>query len=175
MSRGFSLLEVLVAITIMVTGVASLAQLFVLSAKNNTGARATTMATLLAAQKMEQLRALTWSFDRFGTPLGDTTTDTATVPESAAGGTGLSPSRAGTLSANAVGYVDYLDANGNSLGGQWTTAPGQAAFVRRWSIDSLPDDPNDTLVLQVLVAALTHRGVGVADAHLVTLKTRKAM
>lgn len=180
---GFSLIETLVATTIMIIGVASLAQLFVLSTKANTSGKVTTMATVLAEQKMEQLRSLEWGFDTLGLPLTDITTNTATVPESATGGTGLSPSPTKTLATTTVGYVDFLDANGASLGGASTTPPAGAAFIRRWSVEPLPTNPNNTLVLQVLVTRLRNRGTADTatdvrrlpdEARLISVKTRKA-
>ena len=55
--QGFSIIEVLVATTVMAVGLAALAQLFALSVGVNTRARHTTMATVLARQKIEELRA----------------------------------------------------------------------------------------------------------------------
>src|ERR1043166_4220241 len=89
---GFSLLEVLVATTMMAVGLTALAQLFALSTRTNHSARTTTYAAVLAQQKMEQLRGLTWGFDNLGLPITDTTTNISVVPEVANGGTGLSPS-----------------------------------------------------------------------------------
>src|SRR5262249_31726318 len=51
---GFSLLEVIVATTLLLVGVVSLAHLFVVSSKANRSAQATSKASLLAVQKMEQ-------------------------------------------------------------------------------------------------------------------------
>ena len=180
--RGFSLLEVLFATTMLVVGVAGLAQLFALSTRTNTSARATTFASLLAQQKMEQLRGLTWGFDTLGLPLTDTSTNIAAAVESPTGGTGLTPSPTGTLGSNTNGYVDYLDATGKSLG-SGSNAPQGTVFVRRWSIEPLPTNPNNTLVLQVLVFRNGSRGavdntVGVKrlpdEARIISVKTRKA-
>src|SRR5437870_3172963 len=95
--RGFSLLEVLIATTILATAVTALAQLFAVSTRANANARTTTFASVLAQQKMEQLRGLTWGFDIQGLPTSDTSTDLTVVPEKPTGGTGLSPSPGGTL------------------------------------------------------------------------------
>lgn len=166
----------------MTTALAALAEMFVIGTQSNHNARTTTFAATLAEQKMEQLRGLTWGFDTLGLPLSDTSTDTTVVPASPTGGTGLAPSPAGTLSSNTAGYCDYLDVNGASLGGGATAPPG-TVYVRRWSIEPLPTNPNNTLVLQVLVTRNRDRGqadvvAGVGrlpdEARVVTVKTRKA-
>jgi prepilin-type N-terminal cleavage/methylation domain-containing protein len=54
-SRGFSLVEVLIATTIAVMALASLAQMFVLAAAANRASRTRTLATILARDKMEAL------------------------------------------------------------------------------------------------------------------------
>jgi len=180
--RGFSLIEVLVATTILAVALSALAQLFAVSTKANTSARSTSFAAILAQQKMEQLRGLTFGFDNLGLPISDTTTDVTTVPETLAGGPGLSPSPAGTLSQNTGGYCDFLDERGNPLGGG-TVPPATTAYIRRWSVEPLPTNPNNTLVLQVLVTRLRNRGTADQttdvkrlpdEARMVSLKTRKA-
>jgi len=181
---GFSLLEVMIATSLLTVAISSLAQLFVVSARANTSARATTYASVLAQQKMEQLRGLTWGFDSLGLPLTDTTTDVSVVPEEAAPGRGLSPSStgggAGTLGVNTDGYCDFLDDSGRWLAGG-TSAPSGTAYLRRWSVDPLPTNPNNTVVLQVFVTrnrdrAATATGIVRApdEARLVSAKTRKA-
>jgi hypothetical protein len=52
---GSTLVEVLVATLVLVTGVLGIAQLFLIAAATNAAARDTTFATTLAAQKVEQL------------------------------------------------------------------------------------------------------------------------
>ena len=54
-AAGFSLVEVLVATVVVTVGVASLAQLIVLSARANRIATTTSVTVLLAEQKMEEL------------------------------------------------------------------------------------------------------------------------
>lgn len=56
-TSGFSLVEVLVATGLLVTAIASLAQLFALAARANLDAGHMTWTTVLAAQKIEELRA----------------------------------------------------------------------------------------------------------------------
>ena len=88
----------------MTVALASLAQLFLISTKANQSARLTTTASVLAQQKMEQLRGLTWGFDIIGLPLSDTTSDLTVVPEQPQGGPGLTPSPEGSLQSNVDGY-----------------------------------------------------------------------
>src|SRR5262245_63191796 len=127
----------------MAVGLASLAQLFLISTKSNQSARLTTTASVLAQQKMEQLRGLTWGFDMIGLPLSDTTSDLTVVPEQPQGGPGLTPSPDGALRNNFDGYCDFLDGSGQSLGGG-TAVPPNTVYVRRWSIEPLPTNPNNT-------------------------------
>lgn len=179
---GFSLIEVMFATAILATAVASLAQLFAISTRANAGARATTFASVLAQQKMEQLRGLTWGFDTLGLPLTDTQSDTTAAAETPTGGRGLTASVAGTLGANTDGFCDFLDQKGASLGGG-TTPPAGTLYIRRWSIEPLPTNPNNTIVLQVLVTRNRNRGsadtaLGVNrlpdEARIISVKTRKA-
>jgi len=181
-ARGFSLLEVLVATTLLTVSLAALAQLFAIATRANSSARATTYATVLAQQKMEQLRSLTWGFDTLGLPLTDTSTDITVVPERETGGNGLSPSPANTLGQNIEGYVDYLDTFGRALGGG-PMPPEGTVYIRRWSVEPLPTNPGNTIVLQVLVTRRRTRGAAEKatpvrrlpdEALMISVKTRKA-
>lgn len=58
MQRGFSLVEVLVALTIFIAIAVGVAQLFASSTTANAAARAVTVASILAMEKLEELRAL---------------------------------------------------------------------------------------------------------------------
>src|SRR5882672_2242131 len=89
-ASGFSLVETLVAVSLMATAIVTLAQLFALSTRTNVAAHYTTYAAVLAEQKLEELRGLSWGFDTQGLPVSDSTTNTAVSPEDPIGGTGLS-------------------------------------------------------------------------------------
>lgn len=173
---GFSLLEVLVATTVFAVAVAGLADVCAMATRANATARATTVATMLAVQKMEQLRALTWGFDELSQPLSDTTTDISGSADTRNAGAGLSPSPRGALAQNTAGYCDFLDAAGQPLGGG-AVPPATAVFVRRWSVEPLPSNPADTLVLQVIVTRAVRgaaaRGPLPDDARIVSVKGRK--
>lgn len=177
-NAGFSLLEVLVASALLASALVSLAQLFAMSTRTNIGARNSTYAAILAQQKLEELRSLSWGFDQVGLPTSDITTDTSVTPENPVGGTGLSPSPSSALQDNTAGWVDYIDGYGNKVAN-----PGNALYARRWMVSPLPTNPNNTLVIQVLVYRVT-RDRGDAEqgsvkrlpeeARMVTVKTRKA-
>jgi len=127
--RGFSLLEVLVAATIVIVGVAALAQLMAFATHANLRGKQTTIAAALAQDKIEEL-----------------------LPDSAFG----DPSPPDTLDANVEGYCDFVDAAGRLLGAG-PAAPAGSAYLRRWSVDPLPGSINHTSILQVLVADLRGR------------------
>jgi prepilin-type N-terminal cleavage/methylation domain-containing protein len=183
-NAGFSLIEVVVAMGLLTVVSLGVAQLFAASTHLNVTARSQTSTTALAEQKMEQLRSLTWGFDAdgLGLPVTDTTSDVAVWPPSQSG-RGLNPSPAGTLESNTAGYVDFVDAGGAWVG-TGATPPATAAYVRRWSITPLPTNPNNTLVIQVLVSPLANELARQAsgaprirmpgDTLLVSVRTRKA-
>jgi Tfp pilus assembly protein PilV len=59
--RGFALPDALLASTLLVVGVLSLTQIFLLAGRANQAARHLTVGSVLAAQKIEELRSTPWS------------------------------------------------------------------------------------------------------------------
>ncbi len=186
--RGFTLAEVAVSTGLMAVAAIGVAQLFAVAVNANLASRGQTSSAVLAVQKMEQLRSLTWGYAEgpsgaVGAAITDLTTN-LTIDPPAAGGAGLSPSPANSLDQNTAGYVDYVDALGNWVGTGGTPPPG-TVYVRRWSIEPLPTNPNDTLVLQVRVIPArreARRTNGSAarskledETILVSVKTRRAL
>jgi type II secretory pathway pseudopilin PulG len=179
---GFSLVETLVATMLLATAVTASAHLFAVATRSNVAAQRSTFASTLAQEKMEQLRGLSWGYDEIGLPINDYTTNTTVDPPEPEGGTGLSQSPDDSLAANTNGYVDYLNRFGDTLGGGMD-APEGTVYVRRWSVEPLPTNPNNTLVLQVIVFSVGDRddeGSGPVmnrvrdEARLVSVKTRKS-
>ena len=158
---GFSLVEVLVALGLIVILITSLAPLFALAAASNVAARARTAAALLAEEKLEELRELPFGVDRAGAPVTDLATDTK-GDVFASGGTGLTPG--GSVDITVANYSDYVDLFGHR------TDAARAAFVRRWSIQPLASDPANAIVIRVVVI----RPADKTALHLLAVRTRKA-
>ena len=177
--RGSTLVEALVATLILTTGLLTMAELVRVATATNNVARNGTLATILAEQKVEQLRALAWEFDASGIPVSDVSTDTTVLPESPAGGTGLQAS-AGSLRQNTPGFVDYVDGGGRIVG-RGAQAPASAVYTRRWSIEPTPTSGGPAVLIQVLVTNVRNRGRAdqgsvtrlPGEARLATLKVRK--
>ena len=66
--------------------------------------------------------------------------------------------------------------------GNGTNPPATAVYTRRWSVEPLPTNPNNTIILQVLVTPVRNRGQAdqgnvnrlAGEARVMTIKTRKA-
>ncbi len=131
---GMSLIELMIALAILLVvsvGILSMAMISITTTENQGHLAARTAE--YAQDKMEQLLSLSFT-DCSGTiTCTDTTTiDTATNSYTlGTGGTGLAAG--GSVTAATSGYVDYLDANGNPLGGG-ATAPANWAYRRMWLI-----------------------------------------
>jgi prepilin-type N-terminal cleavage/methylation domain-containing protein len=148
--HGFTLIEVLIVIAVVMTAVVALAQTVAVTTTTNRGARDTSIATLLATAKMEELRLLDW--------------DDAQLLESPVG----------TLAIDVSGYVEYLDQFGSLIPmstGQNRPPPG-ATFVRRWAIRPTADVSGMVLVQ---VAVLRQSDVQAAVlSQLTGARTRRA-
>jgi prepilin-type N-terminal cleavage/methylation domain-containing protein len=153
-ARGFTLVETMVALSIVAVALTALAQLFVIAVQADADARRASFASILATQKIEELRSL---------------------------GADLAPQGSPSLNADIAGACDFLDEYGRSLGSGSSPLPG-TVYIRRWSVQPIPSD-SDTFVLQAAVFPRTWRSGGNAagsdarasgGAHVVTAKTRRA-
>ena len=127
--RGFSLVEVLIASTILIVALLSLAQLLSLATAANGAAGRATFSAVLAAEKLEELHTLTWE----------------------------------SVRRQAGESVDYLDRSGRPVGNA-----AAATYGRRCFIDLLPVDPDNSLVIQVIVSGRRD------EAWIAGVRTRKA-
>ena len=181
-ASGFTLIEVLIAMGLFVVIAIGIAQLSATAARAARTTRERTMAVILAAGKLDELRALDWTYE---TPLaGDPPrprTDLVTNlsrPDFARDGPGLASSPPGTLTANTTPYVDYRDDEGRWVGNGSVPPPG-AVFIRRWSVQPLPEDPDRVLILRAIVTTVVSEagraGPGsmrAVEAFLTTMRTR---
>lgn len=133
-SRGFSLIEALVAASLMGTAIVTLAHLVALGTHQTIASRRVLTATVAAQSKLEQLRALSWTYAPDGGRLSDTD---------------LSPSPTRSLLEDIAGYVDHLDEFGTTMPPAGDDVNPQ--YVRRWAISPLESFDADTLILQVCV------------------------
>src|SRR5437867_6679083 len=153
---GFSLVETMIAMLILVIALLSLSQLFCLAiALNKNHGRDATKATAFAHDKMEELKGLAF---------GDTTTNITVDPPYPANGVGLSAGGSIPPAAAATNYVDYLDQNGVR------TTAANSAFSRQWNITA----ESPTLKrISVAVTSSKSFNVGPAPATVsVTYKTQ---
>lgn len=179
--RGFTLVEVLVAVLLLATLAVGAAALATAAGRAALGARTASSAQALARQKHEQLRALTWAVNEAGVPVTDNASnisgETATT-----GGPGTDVSPPGALDANLAGWSDYVDVDG-----RWVSAAAlpsaRASFARRWGIERLPDSGGATLVVRVVVTPIAWssrrigRGAGAvhaSEAAIVSFRSRTA-
>jgi hypothetical protein len=116
-----------------------------------------TLTSILAEQKLEHLRGLSWGFDDAGVPLMDA--ELALSPQ-------------GALQRDTIGYVDYLDSRGFVLGGG-SVAPDRTIYVRRWSIEPLKTNPDNSIVIQVAVSPHRKRDLAQGSSRLVAVRTRE--
>jgi type II secretory pathway pseudopilin PulG len=176
---GFALVEVLISVSLLVAVAVGVSQLAAAGVRTTHAARVRTVSTILAAQKMEQLRSLGFAHEWIGSPAvsvptSDAWTDVSSeLPNDL--GPGLLPSPPGSLESNVAFYVDYLDAAGRWVGRD-AAPPPDAVYVRRWAVRPLAADPDNMLVLHVVVASRASMPAGrlpVDATHLVTIRTRR--
>lgn len=154
---GVSLLETLIATSILLVGVVGVMSLFSVSALQNANqGENATRTTEYAQDKMESLMALNFT---------DGATDTRTYPPAATGGTGLG----GTMAASATvgglsigspvsGYVDYLNSAGTL-----STSSTNAVYIRVWQITT--DSTARVKTITVTAAAIRTTGASFAAAQ----------
>jgi len=154
-SRGFTLIETIVATGVLITALAGVAQLFILGAQLTRHANASGQALIAAQDKLESLRALPFGYDADGNDDTDPT---------------LEPSLSSSLSENVPPHVDWIDPSGTRL-----ADPTGAAFIRRWRIDTLDDATPKAITIEVCVfrASAGSADVGAAEACLSTIRTRQ--
>jgi type II secretory pathway pseudopilin PulG len=124
---GVSLIETMIALAILLVvsiGILAMISLSITTTENQGHLAARTAE--YAQDKMEQLLAL--SFNDIQSDL-----TVASLSPSTSGGVGLTAGGSITYGSPSGSYVDYLDSNGNPLGGG-STVPAGWYYVRMWKI-----------------------------------------
>jgi type II secretory pathway pseudopilin PulG len=130
-SRGFTLFETLIATGILVTALAGVAQLFILSTRLTREAGASGVALAAAQEKLESLRARPFGYGA----AGESITDPA-----------LEIAGADSLAEDVESYADALDQDGSVA-----EDPAGAAYVRRWRVSAIDEAPPPSIVIEVCV------------------------
>jgi prepilin-type N-terminal cleavage/methylation domain-containing protein len=181
-ASGFTLIEVLIAMGLFVVIAIGIAQLSATATRAARTTRERTMAVILAAGKLDELRALDFTYEPpiAGDPPRPRTDLVTNLSRSdfARDGPGLAASPPGTLIANVPPYVDYRDDEGRWVG-NGSAPPRGAVFIRRWSVQPLPEDPNHVLILRAIVTTVRSEGsrsgagsMRAMEAVLTTMRTR---
>lgn len=154
-ARGFTLVETIVATAILVTALAGIAQLFVLSTHLTRQASAAGRALVAAQDKLESLRGLVFAYDAAGVPITSPT---------------LQPSPPTSLDADVAPNVDWLDAEGHA-----SDHADAATFVRRWKISTVAASSPEAIAIEVCVFKAPVEGANhrAADACLSAIRTRQ--
>jgi type IV pilus assembly protein PilV len=121
-NRGFTLIEVMIAMAIFAIGILAVAGLQLSNTKNNTTGNITTQATMLARQKIEELK---------------TVADVTTLPN----GVTADPNNPIDADGNTGGIYIREWTVDNPLGGDTTRRISVTVGCTRW-------DPNRSVVLE---------------------------
>ncbi len=136
-ARGFTLFEVLVAMTLLCSALTAVSQLLVVSTRATSVAQRTTMQTVFASQKLEELLTI------------DSSTLAISSPEAWMHTSGTD--------------VEYLARDGAVLGTA-EVPPAEAVYVRRWSVTAMPGTVGVHIISVSVDGVSRASGGGVADA-----------
>lgn len=153
--EGFTLLETLIATGILVTALAGIAQLFVVTARTTRDSGSQGVALVAAQAKLEMLRSLQLAYGAAGELLTDPALE-------------ASPSQ--SLLEDTANYFDALDETGGIV-----VDEDAAAFTRRWAITPIDRNEPQAVVIEVCVFRSPALGMkpGAAEACLATLRSRQ--
>jgi prepilin-type N-terminal cleavage/methylation domain-containing protein len=168
-TRGFTLIEVLVAMALLVAVAVGLLDLLLRASLLSRSDRQQTIALALALERLDQLRSLSWGLgaSEAPAPVADLVTDLS-GPSFSGAGPGLSEAPGDTLTSIVPGWVDYADEGGGWVG-QGGRPPVGTTFVRRWNVSRVPG-LSGALLLRVRVSAQS--AMSPVDVWLYTIKAQ---
>jgi type II secretory pathway pseudopilin PulG len=160
---GISLLETLIAVSVLLIASVGILSMGVvaMTTSENQGHRASRTAEY-AQDKAEQLLSLAYGDGDSGIA-----SDTTVFPTAPSGGTGLILGGSSDPDAPVAGYVDYVDANGNLLGG---AAAAGWFYKRVWQVSAPAGTTN---LKQITVTAVTAGVIGTGQAPRSTITALK--
>lgn len=150
-TRGFTLIETLVASSILITALAGVAQLFIMSAQWSNQAAVSNAALLAAQGKLEELSGATFLYGAAGEPLTDPALQLSSVE---------------SLRDDHPPYVDWLDASGRPV-----PSAAAALLTRRWRITSAGSGAPELIAIEVCVS---HSPATEAAVCLATVRLRQS-
>ena len=116
-ARGFSLIEVMIAIVILTVGLLSLAQMMMIATNSNALSGRMTSSAALAKEQLERLKAVPFYSDPQNFVRNNLLLDGGNIDDQAAA---------------QVNYVAYFDMDGSPL-----ASPGDSLFQVRWQIRTI--------------------------------------
>lgn len=127
--RGFSLVETMVGLAILLVVAAGVLPLGLLAFRiSENHGHLSARAAEYAHDKLEQLMALSY---------GDTVSDTRSFPSADTGGTGLAVGGSSDPDAQVAGYVDYLSQTGALIPSVSGAPPTGWYYQRVWRVEQV--------------------------------------
>lgn len=166
--RGFTLIESMAALAVMLIGAAGIAGVFTMGTRMNGDATRMTRATAIAKDLLDNIALWPYQDNVAGTPLANT----STANDADIGDTAFNF----MTDADPLGHglADHGEADLGALGGLWTgipTAGLQGVYERYWNVayvDSNGDGVND--LVQIAVIVRWRQGTGWRSVVLLSAK-----
>jgi len=167
--QGVSIIEAMIAVLISMFVMTALGGVvFQATAQNKNQGVELSRATVYTQDKIETLMNMDWSDCNQGTPLAGCNTSGITGTGWNTGllaGGSLTFVSACPTSGATVGYIDYLDANGNQFAGADCSAVGTYAYQRQWQITDVITTAAGTPGLKRIdVRVWSHNAVNLGSA-----------